>query len=99
MIAWHCEADAKHFRDTLDLPAHISTAASTLSIRRHPVFVDEPVVMLSDVPHLIKKARNNLEKSASKIRNKQGGSIRHIMVRGNVLWWSMSHLGSGASFN
>jgi hypothetical protein len=63
-VQWHCPEDV-HFKAYLSLPEWVSTAAGTLSIRRHPIFINQPVIMLSDVPHLIKKSRNNLEKSAN----------------------------------
>lgn len=37
--------------------------------------------MLSDLPHLLKKASNNIEKSMSKMRNSKNEHIRNIMVR------------------
>ena len=81
MEIWHCLEDAEVLRGSL--PPHlqaVSTAGGHLSVRRHPVFLSEPVVMLSDVPHLTKKSRNNLEKSLSMFRNKNNGFIRAITV-------------------
>ena len=91
MEIWHCKEDAEAFKKHLEPRFRtVSTEVGHLSIRRHPLFPSEPVVMLSDVPHLIKKARNNLEKSRSMFRNKKNEFIRDITV-GSINGHSLVH--------
>jgi hypothetical protein len=56
MHAWHDPVYAELLKVELGLDP-LNTSSSMLSVRRHPTDPSRPVVLLSDAPHVGKKAR------------------------------------------